>query len=208
MPNITGANEFIDIAPVPARIGGVLSVANVVSATGHSLMGAEFLSDACATPNEVLDFCAIDPTIGQCVPPPPVDPAITTLAPNTVAASAGPTLITVTGTNFVSGSVIEIDQVAQPTTFVSATTLTTNYDPTVAGSPVFTVRNPNEEESNSVTFTVTAAAAQAFDPGDHTIPEVEAYIEEHPNQLKRVLKAEQKGQARVTLLAWLEARDD
>ncbi len=87
------------------------------------------------------------------------DPHINSLTPSTLAATAGATTITVAGTNFEEGSVIEIDHVAVPTTFVSATSLTTSFDPTVAGTLVFTVRNPNEEESNSVNFVVTGVGA-------------------------------------------------
>lgn len=87
---------------------------------------------------------------------PEPDPSITSLSPNTASAAAGAVTVTVTGTNFVSGSKIEIDQAAVPTTYVSATSLTTSYDPTTEGAKQFTVRNPNDEESNSVAFTVTA----------------------------------------------------
>jgi IPT/TIG domain len=83
------------------------------------------------------------------------DPSITSLNPNTASAAAGAVTVTVTGTLFVSGSTIEIDQAAVPTTFVSATSLTTSYDPSTTGVKQFTVRNPNNEESNSVPFTVT-----------------------------------------------------
>ena len=87
------------------------------------------------------------------------DPHITSITPATLAAPAAATVMTVTGTQYVSGSVIEIDNVAVATTFVSATSLTTSWDPTVAKAYIFTVRNPNEEESNSFSYTVTAAAA-------------------------------------------------
>lgn len=86
------------------------------------------------------------------------DPSITTLTPSTVSAAAGPTTVTVAGTNFAAGSVVEINQAAQATTFVSATSLTVSYDPSVAGTVQFTVRNPNDEESNSVPFVVGALA--------------------------------------------------
>lgn len=91
------------------------------------------------------------------------DPTISSLSPNTAVAGSGPVTVTVTGTNFVSGSsAIEINQVAVPTTFVSATSLTTSYDPLVAGDKTFTVRNggPGGEESNSSTFTVTATGEE------------------------------------------------
>ena len=82
------------------------------------------------------------------------DPNITTLTPNTVAASAGPTTVTVAGTNFAQSAVIEVDQTPVPTTYVSATQLTTSFDPTTAGTKQFTVRQ-DPHESNSVPFTVT-----------------------------------------------------
>ena len=90
------------------------------------------------------------------------DPSITSLTPNTAVAGSGAKLITVTGTNFTAGSVIEIDQVAVATTYVDNTRLTTSYNPVVAGAKVFTVRNGGAggEESNPSTFTVTAAEFQ------------------------------------------------
>lgn len=92
---------------------------------------------------------------GGGTPPGPPDPFIASLAPNTGSAAAGPITVTVTGTDFDATSVVEIDQVAQATTFVSATSLTVSYDPTVTGVFGFTVRR-DPEESNTVPFTVTA----------------------------------------------------
>jgi hypothetical protein len=131
-----------------------------------------------------------------------VDPFIASLNPTSGSAAAGPILVTVTGTNFEAGSVIEINQVAVPTTFVSATTLTTSYDPTVAGPVVFTVRNPNEEESNSVTFTVGAVTAD--DVSGWTVDEVKDFVREHPELLSEITELERTGSARVTLLDWLQ----
>lgn len=91
------------------------------------------------------------------VPPGPVDPAITSLAPTTGSAAAGPLTVEVTGTDFEAGSVVEVDQVpASTTVFVSATHLTATFDPAAAGTVQFTVRNVNDEESNSAPFIVTA----------------------------------------------------
>jgi IPT/TIG domain len=87
------------------------------------------------------------------------DPNITTISPASVAATAGATTITVNGSNFTSGSEIEFDNVAVATTYVSATRLTTSFDPSVADTINVTVRNPNNEESNIVVLTVTATGA-------------------------------------------------
>jgi hypothetical protein len=84
------------------------------------------------------------------------DPTIGTIAPSTIAAATvGPTTLTITGTNFGPGSVVEINQVGQPTTYVSTTSLTIAYDPTIAGTVQFTVRNTTGKESADKPFVVT-----------------------------------------------------
>lgn len=45
---------------------------------------------------------------------------------------------------------------------------------------------------------------EVFDPGDHTVAEVLAYVEEHPDQTDAIREAEQDGKARTTLLTALE----
>src|SRR3954470_14582674 len=87
------------------------------------------------------------------------DPHIDTLSPTSGSAAGGAFVVTVTGTDFEPSSVIEINQVAVPTTYVSATQVTTSFDPTVVGTVQFTVRNTSGQESNSVPFTVGALTA-------------------------------------------------
>lgn len=43
-----------------------------------------------------------------------------------------------------------------------------------------------------------------YDPGAHTVQEVEDYVTENPDQRDAVWEAESEGKARVTLLTWLE----
>jgi len=43
-----------------------------------------------------------------------------------------------------------------------------------------------------------------YDPGAHTVPEVEDFANEHPEQLEEIIAAEEAGKARVTLLSYLE----
>lgn len=85
------------------------------------------------------------------------DPNITSLTPDTAAISEGDATVTVNGTNFDSDSVVEVDQVAVSTTYVSATELTATFvAPGEAGTVSVTVRNPTgEQESNATTFTWT-----------------------------------------------------
>jgi hypothetical protein len=132
-----------------------------------------------------------------------VDPHITSIVPNTVSAAAAATTITVNGSNFAADARVEINQVAQTTTRVSGSQLTISYDPTVAATVAFSVRNvADAEESNSVPFVVGALSAD--DVSGWTVDEVKDFIREHPDLLAEVTAFERDGQARVTLLDWLQ----
>lgn len=55
------AKSYLDITPVHRYEGGILSVANVIPATGHDLMGAEYMTDACTEGGLWTEICyAID----------------------------------------------------------------------------------------------------------------------------------------------------
>lgn len=133
-----------------------------------------------------------------------VDPHINSLVPSTVSAAAAATTITVNGTNFEAGSVVEINGTAQTTTYVSPTVLTISYDPTVAATVMFTVRNPNEEESNSVPFVVGAITAREVSA--MTVDDVKAFVTDHPDEAGDVAQHEAQGKARSGLLSWLDAQ--
>jgi uncharacterized repeat protein (TIGR01451 family) len=90
-----------------------------------------------------------------------VGPAITTLQPSTAAAGSSAFTLTVNGSNFVTGAVVNFNGMARSTTFVSATQLTAAIlasDVATAGTPGVTVTNPSGGTSNAVTFTVTATS--------------------------------------------------
>ncbi len=55
---------------------------------------------------------------------------------------------------------------------------------------------------------VSGGADPAFDPGDHTVPDVLAHVDANPDDLGRVLDAELGGKARKTLLDDLARRQD
>jgi len=86
------------------------------------------------------------------------DPSIASITPDT-AVVGGEATVTVTGTNFRDDSVVEVDQVAVSTVYVSDTELTATFnDPGAAITESVTVRNPTSEmESNTVEFTWTTA---------------------------------------------------
>lgn len=113
-------------------------------------------------PFDIKRFDESYPPSAYAPPPPGTAPTITTLAPATSVVGVLVT-VTVTGTNFVSGSVIQSDGAALPTTFVSATSLTVTGTPLVDGTSQVTVRNPDAQVSNAMTYTVTTVVGLAAD---------------------------------------------
>ena len=103
------------------------------------------------------------------------NPQIHTLTPNTVSAAAGPITVTVDGFAFRPSSVVEINQIAQTTTYVSGTRLTISFNPTVAATVQFTVRD-GEGESNSVPFVVGAIAGDPAPDASWTKPNIVQWL--------------------------------
>jgi hypothetical protein len=87
-------------------------------------------------------------------------PTVTTLSPTNVTAGSGQFTLTVNGTNFVNGAVVNFGGAAKATAFVSANQLTATIlasDVATAGTPGVTVTNPAPGGGTStpaVTFTV------------------------------------------------------
>ena len=93
-------------------------------------------------------------------------PAITTVAPSTITARSTPTLMTVTGSSFLSSgsaapaqSTILVSGSPVTTTFVSSTSLTASVTLSTAGTFPFQVQNPAGTTSNTVNVIVLAAPA-------------------------------------------------
>lgn len=138
------------------------------------------------------------------------NPDINSLQPNTGSAAAGPIKVIVHGFAFTASSVVEIDGVAQTTTFVSPTQLSVNYDPATTGVKNFTVRD-GLGESNSLPFTVAAIGEDpeedpATNPAAFTIEFIKEWVDLNPDWADEVLTKEQArgDEARATLVAWLE----
>lgn len=51
------------------------------------------------------------------------------------------------------------------------------------------------------------ASTGAYDPGEHTVAEVQSYVDAHPESVDAVYASEQAGKGRVTLLDWLAAKE-
>ena len=83
-------------------------------------------------------------------------PAITTLGPSSATAGGAAFTLTVTGSNFVSGAVIQWNTSALTTNFVSATQLTAAISPDRIANPgtVNVKVNSSGVDSNTVTFVI------------------------------------------------------
>jgi hypothetical protein len=91
-------------------------------------------------------------------------PTITSLNPNLAAAGGPAFTLTVTGTNFVAGSIVRWNNSDRMTTVDSATQLTASIpatDVAVAGTANVTVVNPGNIPSNAVVFTIAASGLEA-----------------------------------------------
>jgi YVTN family beta-propeller protein len=89
-------------------------------------------------------------------------PAITMLNPASVTAGSAGLMLTVTGSNFISSSVVNFNGVVEATSYVSATELMATInasDIATAGMVPVTVTNPTPGggTSNAVNFTINAA---------------------------------------------------
>jgi hypothetical protein len=93
-------------------------------------------------------------------------PTLTAISPTLTGAGGAAFTMTLTGTNFISGSMAQWKGSARVTTFVSATQLTaaiTAADIAASGTAAITVVNPTPGggTSNSLTFTITDFSVSA-----------------------------------------------
>ena len=92
-------------------------------------------------------------------------PAITSLNPTSATAGGAAFTLTVTGTNFVSGSTVQWNSTALTNTFLGATQLSASVPASLiasAGSASITVSNPSGTNSAASTFTINAPATPAL----------------------------------------------
>lgn len=68
--------------------------------------------------------------------------------------------------------------------------------PVSSATQAVNLRSRGYTDQPPTSLPVPNAAGETFDPAVHTVPEVLAYIEAHPEQGDAVVAAEQAGQAR------------
>lgn len=150
----TGSN-FVASSVVQVN-GSVRSTAFVSSMqvtatlTAADLASAGLLSITVNTPS-VGTSGALTFTVNNAVP------SLSSLSPNGVLAGSSGFTLTVNGSNFMSGSVVQVNGLARTTTFVSATQLTAaipSSDVAAAGNLAITVSNPTPGGGASAPLTL------------------------------------------------------
>jgi len=87
--------------------------------------------------------------------PPPAAPTVTSISPTTVAAGAGPLTLTINGTGFLSTTTAQVGDVADVTTYVSATQVTAAVTPQqLAGGAELSVIVLNGTDSSGASAAV------------------------------------------------------
>ena len=97
--------------------------------------------------------------------PPPSTPTLSSLSPSSAPAGSAGFTLTVTGTNFVSGSTVLWNGAARTTSFAGSTQLSAAIpasDVATAGSATVTVTNPGGATSNGLTFTIAGGGLQVW----------------------------------------------
>jgi uncharacterized protein (TIGR03437 family) len=90
-------------------------------------------------------------------------PNVTSAAPATIAAGSSTTIVTITGTGFESGAVVQLNGTSLPTVFVNSTTLQFTLVQSYLAQPTtlsLTVMNPQSAPSTPITLVVGVPAPQ------------------------------------------------
>lgn len=173
------APTITSLTPNNAALGGLPTV-NVTIAGGNFLPSSIVLVDGSAIPSTYVSplqitcsfvlptlpatvhFVVQDPSNGVSSAPVAftvnaATPTITQLSPNTAVHSTPNQAITITGTNFLSTDVVQVDGATVPSTWISSTQIQLVWNvPTGTGTNQFTVKDPvNNLTSAQAPFTRT-----------------------------------------------------
>ena len=103
-------------------------------------------------------------------------PTLSALSPNSSDVGAAPFTLSVVGSNFVSGSLVQWNTTSLVTTFVSSQILTAEVPAIVAASGVkITVNNPGTKPSNSLNFAVPCDITSPISAASQTRARVGAF---------------------------------
>ena len=103
-------------------------------------------------------------------------PTLLSVSPDSATAGAGPVSITVTGSNFIQNSVVQLNTTALATTYVNSTKLNAVIPAsslTSAGSMNISVVNPPSGGGTSSTVTFTVSLSTSINPSTKPLPILE-----------------------------------
>ena len=75
-----------------------------------------------------------------------------------------------------------------------------------SGVPRMVEQQSGEGEGEDEVTEEIPVTTDEYDPGEHTVAEVQTYVEANPESLAAVYESEYQGKARSSLVTWLEAR--
>jgi sugar lactone lactonase YvrE len=154
--NFGSNNETVLIDQITWTASATLANVSVTGAPGNHNVVVDY-------PGDTNFATSTSPSVILVPQTPLSTPTITSLSPNDAYAGSGDTVVTITGTNFVSGAAVTVNGTSQAATFVSATQLTTTLtaaELSTVGTLTLAVVNPDGGASNAAVFTVVATPLQ------------------------------------------------
>lgn len=159
-PHVAGLVALV-ISANPALRGNVDRIEEIIELSAVKLTSDQGCGEDTATsvPNNVYGWGRIDALAAVTMALAEVSaPRIDSITPSTVCQGGPDFTLTVTGTGFTAGTVVEINGTPRTTTFVDSTRVTVlvrTADITAPGGVTVRAVNPDSSASNTVTLTVT-----------------------------------------------------
>jgi hypothetical protein len=163
MMTVGAAVPTLTFTTTPSGVTFTTAPACTTTATSSSPAGSYPIScTGAVSANYNLSYVAGTMTVSPVVATPNNVPAIANLSPITLAAGAANTVITVTGSNFVSGAAVLWNGKARATTFINATQLTATLlaaDLASSGTGDVSVFNPAPGGGSSASVSLSIDSA-------------------------------------------------
>jgi hypothetical protein len=202
------------VSAMPSPIPVMAPIVAVVYTADTTVRYINSVAKATSTPGLTADISFV--LVDQAPPGPTVPTNPDWLAAHSLTPQLGDTVLWRGDDGM--GNVLDVSYInsmyhAYPDGWTAA-----DFAATGPQSEVFQPLRPNaggtayEPDPNGTPYTfawsvvATPPVVTAFDPSEHTVAEVQAYADEHPDEVADILAAEQAGKDRSTLVADLSSR--